>query len=204
MATFSAERHLVASGASLVAGVDEAGRGCLAGPVVAAAVILPPSFDPGGIADSKALSARMREALYSQLIHNPNVAWAVGICDVLEIDQLNILRASQESMRRAVRSLVPTPDHLLIDGLPVPGFDIPSTAIVGGDASSVTIAAASIIAKVTRDQIMQDLDREHPIFAFAQHKGYATALHLDRIRLHGITNHHRRSFRPVAQMALGL
>jgi ribonuclease HII len=200
----SHESTLHARGLQRIAGVDEAGRGPLAGPVAAAAVILPRGFTCVGLDDSKKISAAKREALYADLTGNPQVVWAVATADCLEIDRLNILRATHLAMRRAVEALIPPPDHCLIDGLPVRGFPLPHDAIVKGDGLSLSIAAASIIAKVTRDSLMCELDREFPEFGFARHQGYGTKEHLEALRIHGPCRHHRRSFQPVAQLALPL
>jgi ribonuclease HII len=196
------EFSLHARGRMRVAGVDEAGRGPLAGPVAAAAVILPRDFSCPGLDDSKKLTASRREVLYGKLTGNPDVVWAVALADRTEIDRLNILRATHLAMRRAVESIDPLPDHCLIDGLPVRGFPIPHDAIVKGDGLSLSIAAASIIAKVTRDRLMREIDREFPEFGFARHQGYGTKEHLEALRIHGPCRHHRRSFQPVAQLAL--
>lgn len=198
------ETILHSRGVKRVAGIDEAGRGPLAGPVAAAAVILPRGFSCPGLNDSKKLSPAKRDALYAELTTNPEVAWAVATADCLEIDRFNILRATHLAMRRAVESLVPPPDHCLIDGLPVRDFPIPHDAIVKGDSLSLSIAAASIIAKVTRDRIMLEMDREFPEFGFARHQGYGTKEHLEALRIHGPCRHHRRSFQPVAQLTLPL
>ena len=198
------ETALHARGILRIAGVDEAGRGPLAGPVAAAAVILPPGFCCPGLDDSKKTSAARREALYALLTGDPEIAWAVATADHEEIDRLNILRATHLAMRRAVEALDPTPDHCLIDGLPVGGFPFPHDAIVRGDGLSLSIAAASIIAKVTRDRLMREIDREFPQFGFAKHQGYGTKAHLEALRIHGPCRHHRRSFQPVAQLSLPL
>ncbi|MEI8038836.1 MAG: ribonuclease HII [Verrucomicrobiota bacterium] len=196
------EMALHARGLARIAGVDEAGRGPLAGPVAAAAVVLPRGFACAGLDDSKKLSAARREALYAVLTGDPGVAWAVATADREEIDRLNILRATHLAMRRAVEALVPPPVHCLIDGLPVRDFPLPYDAIVKGDGRSLSIAAASIIAKVTRDRLMREIDREFPQFGFAQHQGYGTKGHLEALRIHGPCRHHRRSFQPVAQLSL--
>lgn len=198
------ESQLHARGLRRIAGVDEAGRGPLAGPVAAAAVILPSGFACPGLNDSKKLSAAKRELLYDRLTGDPSVVWAVATADHEEIDRLNILRATHLAMRRAVEALDPPPDHCLIDGLPVRGFPFPHDAIVKGDGLSLSIAAASVIAKVTRDRLMREIDREFPQFGFAQHQGYGTKCHLDALRIHGPCRHHRRSFQPVAQRLLPL
>ena len=176
----------------------------LAGPVAAAAVILPPGFRAAGLDDSKKLSARKREALFEILTTTPEILWSVATADHEEIDRLNILRATHLAMRRAAETLSERPDHCLIDGLPVKDFPLPHDGIVKGDGKSLSIAAASIIAKVTRDRIMRDLDREFPQFGFAKHQGYGTKMHLEALRIHGPCRHHRRSFQPVAQCALPL
>jgi ribonuclease HII len=189
-------------GCSHIAGIDEAGRGPLAGPVAAAAVILPVGFSCPGLDDSKKISPAKREDLYQRLTTDPAVLWKVAFADREEIDRLNILRATHLAMRRAAEALSPQPDHCLIDGLPVRDFPFPHDAIVKGDSRSLSIAAASILAKVTRDQIMAEIDREFPEFGFARHQGYGTKAHLEALRTHGPCCHHRRSFQPVAQLTL--
>lgn len=196
------ESALHARGVPHVAGVDEAGRGPLAGPVAAAAVILPRGFSCPGLDDSKKISAAKRERLYLKLTQDPDVLWSVATADCEEIDRINILRATHLAMRRAVEALDPAPGHCLIDGLPVRGFPLPHDGIVKGDGLSLSIAAASIIAKVTRDRLMREIDREFPEFGFARHQGYGTREHLEALRIHGPCRHHRRSFQPVAQLAL--
>ncbi len=196
------ETALHARGIQRIAGVDEAGRGPLAGPVAAAAVILPRNFTCAGLDDSKKISAAKREHLYQILTGDPEIVWAVAMADHHEIDRLNILRATHLAMSRAVEALRPPPDHCLIDGLPPRGFPFPHDAIVKGDGLSLSIAAASIIAKVTRDRLMREIDREFPQFGFANHQGYGTKAHLEALRIHGPCRHHRRSFQPVAQLAL--
>jgi len=196
------ETVLQARGIYLIAGVDEAGRGPLAGPVVAAAVMLPRGFVGAGLDDSKKISAAKREIIYGRLTSDAEIVWAVGFAERAEIDRLNILRATHLAMRRAVAALDPQPEHCLIDGLPVRDFPLPHDAIVKGDGLSLSIAAASIIAKVTRDRLMREIDREFPQFGFAKHQGYGTKAHLEALRIHGPCCHHRRSFQPVAQLAL--
>jgi ribonuclease HII len=202
--TLKHENALRQSGLQFIAGIDEAGRGPLAGPVVAAAVILPRGFRHAAIDDSKKLTPELREAIYAVLTVRPDVCWAVAVVEHDEIDRVNILRASHEAMRRAVRALATLPEHALIDGLPVRPFPVPHTAIVKGDGQCKCIAAASIIAKVTRDRIMMRLDAEYPAYGFAQHKGYATELHLERLKIHGPCPIHRKTFLPVAQRLLDL
>ncbi len=193
---FLFERALRVDGAQHVAGLDEAGRGCLAGPVVAAAVILPDPIPIDGINDSKKLSPRKREELFTQICVHA-VAWSTGLVDSVEIDRINILEAALKAMRLAVDDLPVQPDHLLIDG--PHGIDAPiaQTALIQGDSRSVSIAAASIIAKVTRDRMMVAFERDYPAFRFSAHKGYGTAAHLAEIRTHGPTPIHRMTFRGV-------
>lgn len=200
----SAESAAHAAGYTTVCGIDEAGRGPLAGPVVAAAAVLPEGYELAGLNDSKKLTARQREKLYEALMADDRVQKSVAMASVEEIDELNILYATHLAMRRAAQGLSPLPDFCLIDGLAVPNFPIPSQNLVKGDARCLSIAAASILAKVTRDRYMFELDKEFPQYGFARHAGYGTAAHLQAIREHGITIHHRRSFAPVAQMELPL
>jgi ribonuclease HII len=204
MPDLSLEIALQARGLHRIAGVDEAGRGPLAGPVAAAAVILPRKFRCPGLDDSKKISAAKREIFYERLTTDPAIFWTVATADREEIDRLNILKATHLAMRRAVEALDPPPDHCLIDGLPVKNFPVSHDGIVKGDGLSLSIAAASIIAKVTRDRIMSELDAEFPQFGFAQHQGYGTKAHLEALRIHGPCRHHRRSFQPVAQLTLPL
>ena len=193
------ERRLWKKGVSLVAGIDEAGRGPLAGPVVAAAAILLAEF-PLGLNDSKQLPEKVREELFKALTERGTlICYGVGIAEPAEIDRFNILQATYLAMQRAVAALAVLPEHLLIDGLPAPPFYRPQTAIVGGDAKSMSIAAASIIAKVTRDRIMRDWHGEFPQYDFYQNKGYGTPAHLESLQIHGPCPIHRRSFEPVAQ-----
>src|SRR6266705_801737 len=201
---FRHERKLRAAGVTRIAGIDEAGRGALAGPVVAAAVILPKKFRHRRLNDSKQLAPELREEIYHALISNPDLSWAVAIVDSIEIDRINILRATHKAMRAAVAALSSMPDHVLIDGLPVIPFPLPQTAIIDGDCLSLTIAAASVIAKVTRDRIMRDFCANFPEYCFSQHKGYCTELHLLRLHEFGPCPIHRRSFEPVAQPLLAL
>ena len=204
MPDLSLETALRSRGFLKIAGIDEAGRGPLAGPVAAAAVILPDGFTCEGLDDSKKINARKRESLYAELISNPAVIWSVATASREEIDSLNILRATHLAMRRAAETLSATPDHCIIDGLPVRNFPFTHDGIVKGDGISLSIAAASIIAKVTRDRIMLAIDREFPQFGFAKHQGYGTKGHLEALRTHGPCCHHRRSFQPVAQLTLPL
>lgn len=202
MPDLSLEFALQQQGYHIIAGIDEAGRGPLAGPVSAAAVILPADFTCLGLDDSKKISPSKREILYQRLTTDPDICWAVATASAAEVDRLNILRATHLAMRRAVESLNVKPDHCLIDGLRVRDFPLAHDGIVKGDGISLSIAAASIIAKVTRDRIMAELDRDFPEFGFAKHQGYGTKAHLEALRIHGPCCHHRRSFQPVAQLTL--
>jgi ribonuclease HII len=180
----------------LTCGVDEAGRGPLAGPVCAAAVILDPASSIAGLADSKKLGERRREEL-AELIRRQSLAWSVAFASVEEIDAMNILQATLLAMRRAVDALALRPDLVLVDGNRCPALAVPARAIVGGDASQPAISAASILAKTSRDALMLELDRRWPEYGFARHKGYPTQAHLSALRRHGVTAMHRRSFAPV-------
>jgi len=180
-----------------VVGIDEAGRGPLAGPVVAAAVILDPAYPLAGLADSKQLTARQRERLFSQ-IQQYSIAWAIGRADVAEIDRINILQASLLAMQRAVQALAVEPQHALVDGRFCPALSCSAEAIVRGDQSVAAISAASIMAKVTRDQDMHALDTTYPGYGFAQHKGYGTPQHMTALQRLGPCPIHRRTFAPVA------
>jgi ribonuclease HII len=179
----------------LIAGVDEAGRGPWAGPVVAAAVILDPAAIPEGLDDSKRLSAQIRAALFDALMASAQVG--LGIVPVDEIDNTNILRASLKAMAQAVADLPAAPAGLLVDGCHAPPVSCPVQAVPGGDGSSLSIAAASIIAKVSRDRIMLQLGADFPHYGWERNKGYGTREHADAIARHGISPHHRRSFAPI-------
>jgi len=180
----------------IVCGVDEAGRGPLAGPVYAAAVILHPQRPIGGLRDSKKLSAAQRDVL-APLIRRDALAWAIASCSEAEIDELNILQATMLAMRRAVEALHTAPTLALIDGNRCPVMTIRSHAVIGGDDLIDSISAASILAKTARDAALVALHETYPQYAFDQHKGYGTALHLERLRLHGVSPVHRRSYAPV-------
>ncbi len=182
----------------LIAGVDEVGRGPLAGPVVAAAVIFHPDRIPEGLKDSKKLSEKRREAL-SEQIREVALAWALGRCEVSEIDEFNILQASLVAMERAVAALSVAPDHVLVDGNRLPRFECTAEAIIKGDSKIAEISAASIIAKVERDQEMMALHEQFPEYGFDRHKGYPTAHHRDALMQFGVTAHHRQSYRPVQE-----
>lgn len=192
-------------GDPLAAGIDEAGRGPLAGPLVVAAVILDPARRINGIADSKQLTEAEREKLYVRIVERA-AAWSVVVIEVEEIDRINIFQATMHGMRRALLALPRVPEIALIDGnrLP-PDLPCPARAIVGGDDSEPAIGAASIIAKVTRDRLMCEFDARHPAYGFARHKGYSTPEHFEALRVHGPCVLHRRSFAPVrATMQAGL
>lgn len=187
--------------ARLICGVDEAGRGPLCGPVVAAAVILDPARPIAGLADSKKLTERARERLAPQ-IREQALAWAVAEASVEEIDRLNILHATMLAMQRAVAALAVTPSEALIDGNRCPPLDIPARAIVKGDATEPAISAASILAKTVRDAGMKELDARYPQYGLAGHKGYPTAAHLAALKRHGVAEFYRRSFAPVRDLLI--
>lgn len=196
------ESALRTRGLTKVAGVDEAGRGPLAGPVSAAAVILPPGWRCPGLDDSKKLTAAKRERLFEVITLDATVSWSLAYAEPEEIDRINILRATHAAMARAVEGLKAAVDHCLIDGLRVRDFPWRHDGIVKGDGKSLSIAAASIIAKVSRDRVMLEFAREFPEYGFERHMGYGTKMHLEALRLHGPCRLHRRSFQPVAQLAL--
>jgi ribonuclease HII len=200
-ATFELESIELELHGGPVAGVDEAGRGPLAGPVVAAAVVLDPERIPDGIADSKALDAEDRRRIYERILAVARVG--IGVADVVRIDADNILNAALWAMAQAVARLDCAPKLVLIDGNKAPTLDFPTRTIVQGDAKCLSIAAASIVAKVARDAMMTELARSFPHYGFDRHKGYGTPEHQAAIARYGVTPHHRRSFRPV-QLALGL
>ena len=192
------ENKLRREGFRVVAGVDEAGRGPLAGPVTVAAVVLPDDFTHPVLNDSKQLSEKKREILFEELTNDARIRWHCVAVEADEIDRLNILQATWEGMRRSALALDPRPDAVLIDGRPVKNYPLPSVALVKGDSLSHSIAAASIIAKVTRDRIMYALADEFPEYGFAIHKGYPTPQHLAALKKHGPCPQHRRSYAPVA------
>jgi ribonuclease HII len=208
---FAFERVLWNRGATRVAGVDEAGRGPLAGPVVAAAAILPAEWAkaglPGGLDglnDSKQLTAVQREKFFAFLTACGEVESAIAQIDAGQIDEINILQATHRAMNDALAKLNPQPQHALVDGRPVKTMRFPQTAIVKGDARSYSIAAASVLAKVTRDRLMLEFDRQWPVYGFAGHKGYGTARHLAALAAHGPCPIHRKSFAPLKQKAAEL
>ncbi len=194
------ERRLWVNGVTEVAGVDEAGVGPMAGPVVAAAVIFAPEKFIKGVHDSKQLLPEKREALFEP-IRAGALAVGIGVAEVEEVDRLNIFWATMSASRRAVAALGRIPEHVLVDGRDIPGLGLPQTHIVGGDRKSFCIAAASIIAKVTRDRMMVEFDARFPGYGLAQHKGYCTAEHIEAVQRLGPSPIHRRSFSPVAMAA---
>jgi ribonuclease HII len=205
---FRYELELLERGVTRIAGVDEAGRGPLAGPVFAAAVVFPQEWARAGLPkplrevnDSKALNAATREALFAELTSRTEVQFAIAQVDVLLIDQINILQASHRAMNMALAQLQPPPEHVLVDGLRVRSMQLPHTAIVSGDALSYSIAAASILAKVSRDRLMVELDRAYPGYGFAEHKGYGTPGHLAALDALGVCAIHRQSFAPCQASA---
>jgi ribonuclease HII len=199
--SFRRERALMASGVRIIAGCDEAGRGPLAGPVVAAAVVLDPNKIPRGINDSKRLDAQTREKLFEKIC--ASASFAVAIAPPWRIDRDNILRASLWALARAVKALPVVPDHVFVDGRDRIDVDCACEAVIGGDGIVVSIAAASIIAKVSRDRLMTRLALEHPGYGFESHMGYSVPQHQEALRALGPTLHHRRSFAPVAQLLQG-
>ena len=199
-ASFEFETRGFAAGHRIIAGVDEAGRGPWAGPVVAAAVVLDPNAIPAGIADSKKLTAERRDALFDEIFAAAQVG--IAFADAERIDRDNILAATMWAMQRAVAGLEPRPSLVLVDGNRAPALDCAIETIIKGDALSLSIAAASIVAKVSRDRMMARLDAQYPGYGFAQHKGYGTAQHSAALARYGVTPLHRRSFKPVRD-ALG-
>ena len=203
--TLDLERALWANGALWVAGIDEAGRGAWAGPVAAAAVILPQisnfTLDLKGVRDSKKMTPTQREA-WAHIIHNAAVTWGVGLASAAEIDTLGILPATRLASRRAITSLAVIPDHLLLDYLYLPDVPIPQTALPKGDAISLSIAAASVLAKTSRDAILCEMDEQYPGYGFAHHKGYGTAAHRSAIHKLGPSPEHRLSFEPLRNLNL--
>ncbi len=198
-ATYKEERLLWAQGHTYVAGVDEAGCGCWAGPVSAAAVILPPNFRGKFVRDSKTLSEPKRDEL-EQLIKAKAIAWSVGFASAKEVDELNIRRAANLAMRRAIEGLVVKPQALLIDAFRVNGIDLPQKNIIRGDALVKSIVAASILAKTARDRLLYDLDQQYPGYGFAQHKGYGTKQHQEALKLQGVCIEHRMSYAPIKRI----
>ncbi|MFH1563011.1 MAG: ribonuclease HII [Nitrospirota bacterium] len=193
------EEEVFSSGYELIGGIDEVGRGPLAGPVVAAVAILPRDAKIPGINDSKKLSPLQRERL-CKTISKTIIDWGIGIVDEQIIDEINILQATYLAMKKAIKSLKSKPHFLLVDGLKIPHLDIPQKPIIKGDQLSISIAAASILAKVIRDRMMIEYDNEFPHYGFAKHKGYGTDLHIEAIKKYGVCKIHRRSFEPIKSM----
>jgi ribonuclease HII len=191
------EDDAFSSGHKFVAGVDEAGRGPLAGPVVAAAVILPQNLLLEKCNDSKKLSSELRCRLFNEITSNPNIHFGVGIVSHEEIDRINILRAALLAMTIAVKNLKVRPDYVMVDGNCTPDFGVESRCIIKGDSKSISVAAASIIAKQTRDAIMDEFDKQYSNYGFSKHKGYGTQYHLDMLMKHGPSPIHRKTFLPV-------
>lgn len=208
---FEEERRLAAGGVTIIAGLDEAGRGPLAGPVVAAAVVLPIRMlnqglpvDLVGLNDSKKLTDKQRERFFEAILGLNELDHGIGIVDADVIDKVNILRATHLAMTNALSKLRQTPQHALVDGFPVPNLGIPQTALVKGDSRSYSIAAASVLAKVTRDRLMCEYDKLYPHYGFAKHKGYPTPEHLAALIRYGPCPIHRQSFAPVRELQLQL
>lgn len=193
------EKELYKKGITLIAGTDEVGRGPLVGPVVAAAVILPKNYKLDGLTDSKKLSEKKREQYYD-IIYKDAIAVGVGEVDPKTIDEINILEASRLAMKKAIENLSVKPEHILSDAMKLDNQDIPYTDIIKGDALSLSIAAASVIAKVTRDRMMYELDKKYPEYGFAKHKGYPTKLHLENIKKYGLLPNYRFTYKPVSDL----
>ncbi len=198
----SFERGARSSGYARIAGLDEAGRGPLAGPVVAAAVVLPPDLFIPGVTDSKQVPEQERERLYD-VIRGQAVCYGIGIVDERTIDEVNIYQATIIAMERALQALSPQPDYLLLDAMTLPRISLPQKSLIKGDCRSHSIAAASILAKVTRDRLMRDLHKKFPQYNFEKHKGYGTKEHFALIQKYGPCDAHRKSFNPVAAMLKG-
>ena len=193
------ESELYKNNITLIAGVDEAGRGPLCGPVVAGAVILPKNYELEGLNDSKQLSEKKREEFY-KILQKDAIAIGVGIVSAKEIDEINILEASRKAMYLAIEDLGVTPEYILSDAMSLNDIDIPSKPIIHGDALSLSIAAGSVIAKVTRDHIMLEIDKEHPEYNIKKHKGYPTKEHMALIKKYGIFDEYRKSYKPVKEV----
>lgn len=190
------EKELYQQGINYIGGVDEVGRGPLVGPVVTACVILPKDFKLEGLTDSKKLSEKKRDQFYDYIMEHA-LSVSVGIMDEKVIDEVNIYEATKRAMYQAIEKSKIKPEHVLIDAMKLEKLEIPSTSIIKGDAKSISIAAASVIAKVTRDRMMIELDEKYPMYGFKKHKGYPTKLHVEAIAKYGIIDEHRKTFRPV-------
>lgn len=197
MNLYEYENELYKKGINLIGGIDEVGRGPLIGPVVAACVILPKNYKLEGLTDSKKLSEKKRDKFYNILMKDA-VSIGIGIVGEKAIDELNIYQATKKAMAQAVDNMKIKPEHILVDAMPLE-LDIPTTSIIKGDAKSITIAAASVIAKVTRDRMMYELDKKYPMYDLKHNKGYPTKKHLEAIDKYGITKYHRLSYGPVKQ-----
>ena len=197
MNLYEYENELYDKGINLIGGIDEVGRGPLIGPVVAACVILPKNYKLEGLTDSKKLSEKKRDKFYNILMKDA-VSIGIGIVDEKEIDELNIYQATKKAMAQAVDNMKIKPEHILVDAMPLE-LDIPTTSIIKGDAKSITIAAASVIAKVIRDRMMYELDEKYPMYDLKHNKGYPTKNHLDALKKYGITKYHRLSYGPVKE-----
>lgn len=195
------EKELYKKGFKLIAGTDEVGRGPLVGPVVAAAVILPQNYQLDGLTDSKKLSEKKRDKFYD-IIMKEAVSVGIGVVDAKTIDEINILEASRLAMKKAIMDLKIVPEYVLSDAMKLNNIDIPYTDIIHGDALSLSIAAASVIAKVTRDRMMYELDVQYPLYGFAKHKGYPTKLHLENLRKYGVLDNYRFSYKPVKEILM--
>lgn len=192
------ERELYDKGIKLIAGVDEVGRGPLFGPVVAAAVILQKDYNLKGLTDSKKLTEKKRNEFY-EIIKKDAVAIGIGIIDEKKIDEVNIYEATKLAMKEAINNLKVKPEHILIDAMPLE-LDIPTTSIIKGDSKSESIAAASVIAKVTRDSVMYEMDKKYPLYGFGSHKGYPTKKHIEALKEYGVIKGYRRTFTPVKDL----
>lgn len=192
------EKELYKEDVSLIAGVDEVGRGPLCGPVVACACILPKNYQLEGLNDSKKVSEKKREKLYDILI-NDAISYGIGVVSPKRIDEINILEASKEAMKIAIKEMKQKPEHVLIDAVKL-DLEMPSTSIIKGDAKSASIAAASIIAKVTRDRMMVELDKIYPEYGYARHKGYPTKAHIEAVKKFGVKDFYRFTFSPISDL----
>ena len=195
------EKELYKEGYQLICGCDEAGRGPLVGPVVAGAVILPVDYELVGLTDSKQLSEKKREYYFAK-IKEDAISYGIGIVSAKKIDEVNIYEASRLAMKEAISKLSVKPDYVLTDAMPMPGYDIPVKSIIHGDALSLSIAAASVLAKVTRDDIMKKMALEHPEYEFERHKGYPTKRHLELLELYGPTKDYRFTYKPVRDLII--
>ncbi|MBQ7140510.1 MAG: ribonuclease HII [Bacilli bacterium] len=192
------EKELYKSGIEFIAGVDEVGRGPLVGPVVAACVVLPKNYKLDGLTDSKKLSEKKRDMFY-EIIKKEALGIGIGIIDEKIIDEINIYEASKKAMIEAINNVKCKIEHVLVDAMPL-NLDVPSTSIIHGDALSLSIAAASVIAKVTRDNMMYELDKQYPEYQFGKHKGYPTKKHIENVRKYGILDIYRKTYKPIKQM----